>query len=86
MTKTSLALIIALTLVTATACDRSTVIKKSISYQGDIMQVKVFVKIDGRKKHDFTREFNVAGLDKEEKEAIAKHIMDSVDVPDNAGK
>ncbi len=67
-------------------CDRGTSVRKSVSYQGETMKIQVYAKINGRKVHDFNKEYNVAGLDKAERAAMAKHIMDSLDIPDNAGK
>lgn len=89
MNKTTLSFLIAIVVLCGSACKgRGTVIKKSISYSnnGNTLKVEVYAKIDGKKIHDFSKEFDVAGMDKEEREAIAKHIMDSVDLSDNAGK
>ncbi|WP_315815857.1 hypothetical protein [Paraflavitalea speifideaquila] len=57
-----------------------------ISYQGDIMKIEVYAKIDGRKVQDFKKEYNVAGLDKAGREAMAKRIMDSLNIRENDGK
>lgn len=87
MNKTTLfSLITVLTLITAIACGRGTHIKRSVSYQGDMMRVKVYAKVNGREVHDYDKEFNVAGLGKAEREAIAKRIMDSLDLLDDTGK
>lgn len=86
MNKTILSLITVLILVAAIACGRGTHIKRSVSYQGDTMRVKVYAKVNGRQVHDYDKEFNVAGLSKAEKDAIAKRIMDSLDLLDDTGK
>ncbi len=78
--------ILSLAMIVLAACNRGTNIKKSVSYQGDVMKVEVYARIDGRVVQDFKKEINVAGLDKAEREAIAKHLMDSLNIPDNAGK
>ncbi|AXY74875.1 hypothetical protein D3H65_13155 [Paraflavitalea soli] len=78
--------LISLILITLAACNRGTTIKKGVSYQGDVMRIEVYARIDGRKVQDFKKEYNVAGMDKEEREAMAKQIMDSLNIPDNAGK
>lgn len=78
--------LIAIVMMAIAGCDRGTTIKKSVSYQGNTMQIQVYAKIDGRKVQDFKKEYNVAGLDKEEREAMVKRIMDSLNIPDNAGK
>lgn len=75
----SLAIVVLLILA---ACNRSTVIKKSVTHNGDKMRVEVYAKIDGKKLHDYSKEFDVTGLTKEEKAAIAKHVMDSIMPPD----
>jgi hypothetical protein len=72
-------------LLVLVACNRSTVIKKSVTHNGDKMSVEVYAKIDGKKLHDYKKEFDVTGMTKEEKDAIAKHVMDSI-MPPNEGK
>ncbi len=42
-------IILALALLTLIACNRNTVIKKSISYKGEMMRIEVYKKIDGKK-------------------------------------
>ena len=86
MKTTTLSLITALILTAVIACGRGTHIKRSVSYQGNMMRVKVYAKVDGRQVHDYDKEFNVAGLSKAEREAMAQHIMDSLDLLDNTGK
>jgi hypothetical protein len=84
MNKRTLSLFVA-TLLILVACNRSTVIKKSVTHNGDKMVVEVYAKIDGKKLHDYKKEFDVTGMTKEEKDAIAKHVMDSI-MPPNEGK
>lgn len=79
-------LLIAIIMMAIAGCDRGTSIKKSVSYQGNTMQIKVYAKINGREVQDFKKEYDVAGLDKAGREAMAKHIMDSLNIPDDAGK
>lgn len=83
MNKIAFSLSVALLILAA--CNRSTVIKKSISHNGDKMVVEVYAKIDGKKLHDYKKEFDVTGMTKEEKDAIARHVMDSI-MPPNEGK
>ncbi len=85
MNKTTLSFFAAALLILA-ACNRSTVIKKSVTHNGDKMRVEVYAKIDGKKLHDYSKEFDVTGLTKEEKDAIAKHIMDSIQIPAHGDK
>ncbi|WP_276485887.1 hypothetical protein [Paraflavitalea pollutisoli] len=71
-------------LVLATACDRDTVVKNSITYDKDILKVAVYVKVDGQVRKDYKREINVAGLPKEERDALGKQLLDSLKaLPDN---
>jgi hypothetical protein len=77
---------VAILMMAIAGCDRGTSIRKSVSYQGNTMQIQVYAKINGREVQDFKKEYDVAGLDKEEREAMAKRIMDSLNIPDNAGK
>ncbi len=79
-------LLIAIVMMAIAGCDRGTSVRKSVSYQGETMKIQVYAKINGRKVQDFNKEYNVAGLDKVERAAMAKHIMDSLEIPDNAGK
>jgi predicted small secreted protein len=78
----SLILLVAAALLVLAACNRSTVIKKSVTHNGDKMSVEVYAKIDGKKLHDYKKEFDVTGMTKEEKDAIARHVMDSIMPPD----
>lgn len=86
MNKTPLFLIIALVLIVSACNRRNTKIQKSVSYTGDMMHIKVYAKIDGKEVQDFEQEYDVTGLSKPEKEAMAKRIMDSVLSPDKAVK
>lgn len=79
MNKVSFGLTVALLILAA--CNRSTVIKKSVIHKGDKMRVEVYAKIDGKTLHDFNKEVDVTGLTKEEKDSIAKHIIDSIMPP-----
>ena len=85
MNRTTLFLVAAVLLTLAACNRRGTVIKKSISHNGNKMRVEVYAKIDGKKVQDFTKEVDVSGMTKEEKDAIAKHIMDSI-MPPNGDK
>lgn len=78
--------LIAIVMMAIAGCDRGTSIKRSVTYHGNTMLIKVYARVDGRKVQDFKKEYNVAGLDKAEREAMSKRILDSLSVPDNAGK
>lgn len=71
-------------LIVLVACNRSTVIKNSITFHKDIMTVAVYEKIDGKVRKDYSRVVNVAGMPKDEKNALGKQILDSLKaLPDN---
>jgi hypothetical protein len=78
--------LIAIIMMAIAGCDRGTTIKRSVTYQGNTMLIKVYARIDGREVQDFKKEYNVAGLDKAERDAMSKRILDSLSAPDNAGK
>lgn len=67
-------------------CGRGTTMKRSVTYQGNTMLITVYAKVDGRKVQDFKKEYDVTGLSKEERDALSRHILDSLTGPDNAGK
>jgi hypothetical protein len=65
----------------AAACHgNGTNIKKSISTSGNNMTVKVTATINGKDLPDYDRTFDVSGMSKEEKEALVKRVMDSLDL------
>lgn len=82
MKQQPITLLLIAVLITAAACHRGTKIKRSISYSGETMRIQVYARVNGKQVHDYDKKFNVAGLDKSEREAIAKHIMDSLDLLD----
>ncbi|MDF2192025.1 hypothetical protein [Paraflavitalea sp. CAU 1676] len=59
------------------ACNRNTVIKKSISFNKDVMKVSLYEKIDGKLLKDYEKEVDVHGLTKEERDALGKKVIDS---------
>lgn len=65
-------------LISLMACNRGTAIKKSITYQNDIMKVELFERVDGKVLKNYKQEINVAGLNKEEREALGKKVFDSL--------
>lgn len=79
-------LLIAIVMMAIAGCDRGTAIKKSVTYHDNTMLIKVYVRIDGREVQDFKKEYNVAGLDKAERDAMSKRILDSLSAPDDTGK
>lgn len=72
--------------ITMEACNRSTVIKKSVVHNGDFMKVELYKKIDGRKLQDFTHEYDVTGLSKAEKDALAQRVIDSVEAAEKMNR
>ena len=68
---------------TVAACSgHGTHIEKNVTVTGETMRVKVKATVNGRSVQDYDKDFNVAGLDKAQRDSIAKHIMDSLDVSD----
>lgn len=83
MNKTFLSLMTVLVFIAATGCNRGTTIKKSVTYQGETMRVQVYARINGKTVQDYDQRFDVAGLDKAERQALATHIMDSLKIPEH---
>lgn len=71
-------------LIVLVACNRDTVIKNSITFNKDIMKVELYEKVDGTVRKNYSREIDVAGMPKDERDALGKKILDSLhDLPDN---
>lgn len=65
-------------LTSLAACNRNTVIKKSISFNKDVMTVSLYEKIDGKLLKDYEKEIDVHGLTKDERDALGKKVFDSL--------
>ena len=66
--------------VLAVSCANNTSFKKSISYQGNNMHVAFKSVVDGQTKYDYEHTFDVTGFSQEQKDAIIKHIADSLSI------
>lgn len=73
-------------LILLAACSRGTVIKKSIKYEKDLMIVELYEKIDGKLLKDLRKEVDVAGMNKEDRDALGKKIFDSLAALPNNGR
>jgi len=71
-------LLLACLVTSLVGCDRSTVVRKSISYKRNTLKVELYEKVDGRLLKDYKQEFDVAGLNKEERKALEKKVFDSL--------